>query len=514
MGKMGKRTKMMNMMNMKITAASGKLEAQATDALFLPLFEKERLLQAYRKIDSMLGKELSTMLRKKQFTGSFRQMQSVSTLGRLPAKKVILLGLGERKKFSTEQLRRLGGAATSAVRSARMESFALPLSVIQRFPSQVSAQAFAEGALLSLYSFDKYKKSLQEKNRFKPKELLLIDAASRKKRIEQAAKLASVLSDSVCYARDLVNEQPAVCTPTYVANEAKKLGTTYGFKVTVFGRKEMEKHGMNAILAVASGSAQEPKLIFIENIAGKKKKKLALVGKGITFDSGGLNLKPTGYIENMKEDMHGAATVLGAMRAIGELKIKMNVVGVIASAENLTGDSAFKPGDILTAYNKKTIEVLNTDAEGRLVLADALSYSAERYRPEYMLDVATLTGACIVALGISISGLMGNDQKLMNQIVRASKATDEKVWQLPIDDEMREMVEGEQSDVRNTQKGSRGEAGTSTAGAFLESFVDNARWAHLDIAGTCWREKANDYCGQGATGVGVRLVTRLVQDWK
>jgi leucyl aminopeptidase len=275
---------------------------------------------------------------------------------------------------------------------------------------------------------------------------------------------------------------------------------------------------MGCILGVARGSSEEPKLVIMEYLGGTKgnpkgKKKIAVVGKGITFDSGGINLKPTGYIENMKDDKAGAAVVLGLMKILPKLGVKHHVIGVMPLTENMPGQSAQKPGDILTAYNKKTIEVVNTDAEGRLILADALSYVEKNYKPDAIIDLATLTGACIVALGYFAAGMLGTDEALIKKITLTGEKTGERVWELPFWDDYRELVKGDIADVNNSIKGAKYTPGTITGAAFISNFVEKTPWVHLDIAGPAWLESDSDYVPRGGTGYGVRLLSQLLVDW-
>jgi leucyl aminopeptidase len=307
-----------------------------------------------------------------------------------------------------------------------------------------------------------------------------------------------------------VNEPAGVLTPTALANRAKALSRKHGFKCTVMTPDRIKKLKMGALMGVAQGSHQPARLIVLEHRGGGKSKPLAFVGKAVTFDSGGISIKPSAGMDEMKTDMSGGAATLGAVCAAAMLKLPINIVGVIPATENLPGGGAYKPGDILKSMSGITIEVLNTDAEGRLILSDGLAYAA-RYKPAAIVDLATLTGACVIALGSVNTGLMGNDDKLVEKIKAAAAATSEKVWQLPMDDEYGEQIKSDIADVKNV--GGR-EAGTITAAKFLEKFVKDLPWAHLDIAGTAYGDKAKAYRPKGATGVGVRLLTQLARDWK
>ncbi|MFH1401115.1 MAG: leucyl aminopeptidase, partial [Nanoarchaeota archaeon] len=330
--------------------------------------------------------------------------------------------------------------------------------------------------------------------------------------VEQGIMLATILADAQNYTRDLINTPARDMTPTVLAAEAQKLAKKHNLGVKVFGKADLKRMKMEALLGVSAGSDQEPKLIVLEYNKSAKES-IAFVGKGITFDSGGLSIKPWNYMLEMKDDMSGGATVLGAMSAIAQLKPKVRIIGVIAASENMLGGSAQKPGDIVKAYNGKTIEVLNTDAEGRLVLADALSYVSKDIKPKAIVDLATLTGACIVALGMTVSGLMTNNRELADKVRTAGGTVAERVWELPLVQEYHDLMKGDIGDLRNIQKGKGYEAGTSSAGAFLSNFVEKTPWVHLDIAGTAFQSEEREYWPRFATGWGVRLLAQLARDW-
>jgi leucyl aminopeptidase len=324
-----------------------------------------------------------------------------------------------------------------------------------------------------------------------------------------------IIGQSVGFARDLSNHPANVLTPTYLAKEAKKVAdNSPKMEYTVFDVKEFKKMGMGAFLGVAQGAKEPAKMILVEYKGGKKSQKpIALVGKGLTFDSGGISIKPAGKMDEMKFDMCGSATVMGVLKAVAELKPKLNIVFAIGSTENMPDGNAQRPGDIVTAYNGKTIEVLNTDAEGRLVLADVLSYVNAHYEPEAILDFATLTGAVLIALGNIASGVMGNDDTLMKEVKKASQTSGEKVWELPLWKEYCRAIKGKYADIQNL--GEPRLAGTIAAGAFLKEFVNDTPWVHLDIAGTAWGPKEPTYHPKvGATGVGVRMVYQFLENRK
>ncbi|MFQ5417533.1 MAG: M17 family metallopeptidase, partial [Myxococcota bacterium] len=329
----------------------------------------------------------------------------------------------------------------------------------------------------------------------------------------------AVLAECQNLARQLSNEPGNALPPAAVASAASKMAREVGLRCRVFDVAEMKRRKMGAILAVGQGSTHPPRMVVLEHNAparrsksgGPRRPTVCLIGKGVTFDSGGISIKPSAAMDEMKHDMSGAATVIGVLRACALLKLPLHVVGILGAAENLPSGTAYRPGDILTSASKKTIEVLNTDAEGRVVLADALHFARTEYEPVAMVDVATLTGACVVALGNHASGLFGNEERLIEHLRRAGEVTAERVWPMPLWDGHRKAVESTVADVKNV---AGREAASSTAAAFLAAFVGDTPWAHLDIAGTGWTSKTGPYQQRGATGVGVRLLVEALQTWK
>ena len=370
----------------------------------------------------------------------------------------------------------------------------------------------AEGTILGTYRYTELKTlSAEEKKQLKSVTLVAPsarDAAAAKIGVRRGTALA----EAVCWARDLINKPSNRLTPTIMAREAKAAARKFGFRCQVLDPKAQRRLGMNALLGVARGS-REPSQFMVMEYKGPgsgSKRPLVWLGKGITFDSGGFSIKPADRMEQMKYDMSGGAAVLGAMRAVAALKLPVRVVGLVPATENLPGGSAQKPGDVVRALGGKTIEVINTDAEGRLVLADALGY-AQRFKPAAMVDLATLTGACVVALGQHCMGLMGNDKEWNNEVRAAANRAGERAWELPLWPEYTEAVKSDVADVKNVGDG---KAGTITAAAFLKEFAGQAPWVHLDIAGVAWAEKEHAYLVKGATGFGVRLLTELAASWK
>lgn len=429
--------------------------------------------------------------------------QSLVLYGESKTPRVLLAGLGERASGSAERVRRAVGAAIREGR--RLEAKTISISAADPQPGGLEfARAAAEGAVLGDYAFEECKGKPKERPALKVS--LELGGVSAK-------DLAAVLVESVAVAeatnlaRDLGNRPGNVATPSHLASEATRLGKKYGFRVKVLKEPDMKRLGMGGLLGVARGSAEPPRFIEMEWAPKKRNKRagtLCLVGKGLTFDSGGISIKPAANMWDMKFDKCGGCAVIGAMSAIAAAKLPIHVVGLVPSTENMPGAAAVKPGDVLTALNGKTIEVLNTDAEGRLILADALAYS-ERFKPDAILDFATLTGACMVALGDVRAAVMGNDEPLIEAVRRAGEAAGEGVWPLPMDEDYGEQVKSEVADVKNLGKASL--AGSIAGGWFLRNFVPEARaWAHLDIAGVAWNgDTSKGYVAKGATGFGVRL---------
>jgi leucyl aminopeptidase len=351
-------------------------------------------------------------------------------------------------------------------------------------------------------------RDLKAVNEKKPplKNIDLIATREERGDIERGRQIGSAVAEGQRLARNLQALPGNICTPEYLAHIARLLGKAYGFRVNVLNRAQMEKEGMGGLLAVARGTFEDPRFITLEYKGGGRAAPVGIVGKGITFDSGGISIKPADHMEDMKYDMSGAAAVLGTFEVLGQLKPPVNVVGIIPSTENLPSGTAVKPGDVVRSHFGKTIEVVNTDAEGRLILADALSY-ARRFKPACVLDAATLTGAVVVGLGHHAIGLMGNDDQLLEEVRRAGELAGERCWALPMWDEFREQNKSEVADVKNS--GGR-PAGTITAGWFLREFVDGYPWAHLDIAGTAYTDGDRPYQVKGPTGIGVRLFTEFI----
>ena len=494
-------------MQFKIT--SGHLKNARTKAVISFVFkEQKKLPEEIAQLDEILEGAISALKKETKFNGDFGKVLTVPSLGKGKTDFVILIGAGSKRDFDLDKARRLGAVAVKKMRSMKIDKAmvdAEALSVKEEDPDV--AQAITEGVILGNYRFDKY---MSKKDEFEPKEIQIRVKRKYKNAAEEKVKIGKILAEAQNFTRDLVNEPGNVINPQKLAEIAEELAKEYGFEVKIYDEDEIEKMGMNAYLAVARGSANPPRFIHLTYKPKKAKKEIALVGKGLTFDSGGLNIKPGDYMRWMKSDKAGACAVLGIFKAIGELKPDVTVHGVIAAAENMPDGKSYRPDDIVVAKNGVSIEIGNTDAEGRLTLADALCYVSE-LKPDAIIDMATLTGACIVALGEYTAGVMGNNQRLINQVLETSEKTGEWMWQLPFNDMLREHIKAPNADVYNI--GTTRYGGAITAGLFLEKFVDkNIPWVHIDIAGPAHNTKGWYYHPKGATGFPVRTITTFLME--
>ncbi|MDH4121805.1 MAG: leucyl aminopeptidase [Deltaproteobacteria bacterium] len=447
----------------------------------------------------------------KEFTGGKGQ-----TCMLLPpsgdVQRLLLVGLGAADKAERETFRRAAGTVGKTLAGLKIPTAGVLLARGIGSKGVDLGETLAEGLALGAYTFEDYQTKKPEKNEKKDslKTITLFDphGAAKEASVEWGLQRAR----AICLTRDLGNHPSNVLTPTRLAAEAKAVAKRRGLKCTVLGEKEMQKKGMHMLLGVAKGSRQPPQLIVLEHRPRGAKTTLMFVGKGITFDSGGISIKPSAQMDEMKFDMCGAAGVLGAMELIGQAKPPVNVVAVMPACENLPGGLAQKPGDVVRAYNGKTVEVMNTDAEGRLILGDAMAWGIDTYKPDAVVDMATLTGACVVALGHYASGLISNDPALEKKVVQAGKSSGDTVWPLPAFEEYEESIKGKVADIQNI--GGYG-AGTITGGLFIKHFVGKTPWVHLDIAGTAWGVKSLGHVpNEGATGVGVALLADLAIQWK
>ena len=501
---------------MKITVDARNPGETGVDLLALPVarFEKRaaKLPAALASADRATRGQVRAAFASGDFQGKPEQSLLLYPDRRLRAKRVLLLGIGDAAKLDSDALRQLAGRC---VREASRRKAGRVALLAPEAAKDGAVQALAEGALLASYRFGDYRKTGDDTpGRVAALSLLLARGAAVAD-ARKAAQVGIAIAESQNLARRLSDLPANALPPEALAAEVRKLGRELGLRVRVLDVAAMKKLGMGGILAVGAGSANPPRLIALEyQPPGKKgraaRKPVALVGKGITFDSGGISIKPSAGMDEMKHDMSGAAAVIGTLRAAALLELETPVVGVIGAAENMPSATAYRPGDVVTTMAGKTIEVLNTDAEGRVVLADALHYARTTWKPDAIIDLATLTGAMVVALGGWATGLFGNNAKLIELVRAAGDATGERAWPMPLLDAHKEEIRSEIAEIKNT--GGR-PAGSSTAAAFLWHFVGDTPWVHLDIAGTAWTSKPGPIQRKGATGVGVRLLIELLRRW-
>ena len=490
---------------MEFSIKAGRPEQMQSGCTVVGVFEPRKLSDAAVALDRASKGYLARILKRGDMEGKAGSTLLLHNVPNMKSERVLLVGLGKSEAFRDRQY---SEAVTNAIRALKSTGAAdallyLPESgVAKRDIGWCVAQATI-AARAAAYRFDQMK-SRPEKPSSELRKLAF--GISDKKSQRTAAtglEQGLAIAHGVSLARDLGNLPGNVCTPTYLANAARDLAKHYRMKIQIIERAEMEKLGMGALLSVARGSVQPPKLIIVEYRGGPAgQKPVALVGKGVTFDTGGISIKPSPEMDEMKFDMCGAASVLGTLKAIAEMKLRINVVGVIPATENMPGGNATKPGDIVTTMSGQTVEILNTDAEGRLILCDALTY-AERYKPQAVIDIATLTGACVIALGHVVSGLFANDDALAHEVLAAGEASGDRAWHLPLHDEYQEQLNSNFADFANI--GGR-PGGAITAACYLARFTKKMKWAHLDIAGTAWLSGK----AKGSTGRPVPLLTQFL----
>jgi len=487
---------------LRVSVARKALADLAVDAVIVGHVAGERRLpEALASLDARAGGLVKAVLGAEGFTGRSGAVTHVHAGERLASPRLVVVGLGPRRDLSPEVIRR---AAAIGIRRARdLGARSVAIEVLgDRIPPRQRAHAVAEGLILGTYSFDRYKREAPEKF---VEEAFVVPPDPRSARdVAQGVATGEAFARATWFARDLVNAPANEVHPTHLAEVAEGIAQAPRLSAKILDREACAELGMGAFLGVAAGSQQPPKFIHLTyRPAGRPARRIAVIGKGITFDAGGLDLKSAEGMLRMKNDMSGAAAVLAIMRALPALKPKVEVHGLIAATENMPSGTAFRPGDVLRAMNGTTIEIGNTDAEGRLTLADVMSYAVQTIKPDEMVDMATLTGACVVALGPLCSGLMANRQPLANRLLAAAEAAGERVWQLPLLDEYREHLKSDVADLNNV--GPRG-GGAITAGLFLKEFSAGVPWAHFDIAGPAFVEKDGPLTPKGATGVGVRTI--------
>ena len=494
---------------MKVEVKLGDVRENNSDVL---------VLFSYEDLDMMQG--MAKIAKEARFKGEKSETKLVHPPSSFKCKHILLTGLGKRDKVGSHDVYLAAGRAAQEARSEEFKSVAFLPPETAATKIEAPARQVCEGAMAALYKFDQFKskkgKEEGEDEAKEEKEIERIEIIcpfeSDGGRIKHEVEEARIMGECVHMTRDLVNYPSNLKRPPVLADRIRQQVSRHGIRCGVLDEHAMRKKGMESLLGVASGSGAPPRLVTLEY--GKKregKPTLCLVGKGITFDSGGISLKPSKGMDEMKGDMAGAAAVAGALMAIAQLRLPIHVIGVLPLSENMPDGNAQRPGDIVRAMNGKTIEVLNTDAEGRLVLADAIAYAEQTYKPDYLVDIATLTGAVIVCLGRHATGLLSNDDALRKHVIAAGEKVHERCWALPFWKEYRDMVKGKVADVKNVASES-GEGSTITAAAFVASFLnEKTKWAHLDIAGTSYSESGKPFGQVGATGVGVRLLTELAR---
>jgi leucyl aminopeptidase len=484
-----------------------------TECLILPCLEIKKPKGLLKEIDDNLQGVISAAFKNKRFSGKPNQTLLLNSAGN--ASNILLLGIGKAKEATAEKICQAAATAVKVLEKSKFKTVAANLSALESLGKGKStlygelAGAVAEGAGLALYHFDNYKSKDDDPPVRLEKLTLLTTTKTQQKTVEKSIARAEKIVNAVHIARDLISHPGNTVTPAYLAEYAKKMARKNKITCKVLGKKEMKKLGMGSLLGVAQGSDEPPALIVLEyNGAAKKKAPTVIVGKGVTFDTGGISLKPGGSMDEMKMDMSGAATTLATLELVASLKLKANIVGIVAAAENMPSGSAIKPGDILKSMSGKTIEVLNTDAEGRLVLADALTY-AQRYNPKEVIDLATLTGAVLHALGHQAAAVIGNNPAMIQKIKDAGEVTGERVWELPLWEEHEKAAKSDIADLKNIASSGFG-AGTSMGAAFLKPFAGEQPWTHIDIAGTAWGFD-RPYTNKGPSGFGVRLLLHYLE---
>ncbi|HRQ38177.1 MAG TPA: leucyl aminopeptidase [Chloroflexota bacterium] len=497
---------------MNIHVIQGNIQDSAADTLIVNLFEGVTTpAGATGAIDSALNGAISELIAHGDLTGKAGQIGVLYPRGAIMAKRVLVVGLGKRDDFDLEGVRKAAAAGIKRARELKARQVATIVhgAGVAGLDVLAAAQATAEGSLLAAYQYDAPKQREETPHEIESLTIVEFDGG-KLATIEQGVDTAVAICEGVTLARNLVNLPPNVVTPTKMAETAHVIAATHSLNITVGGRKWAREHNMGAFLAVAQGAGEKPKFIVLEHNADRDDlDTIVLVGKGITFDTGGISIKPAERMGDMKSDMGGAAAVMGAMKVIGMLNLPLRVIGIMPCSENMPDANAYRPSDIITASNGKTIEIINTDAEGRMVLADGLVY-AGRYNPKAVIDLATLTGACVVALGAGVAaGMFSTDDALRDKLLTASAATHERVWPLPLFPEYRKSIDSDVADVLNS--GGRF-GGVGTAAMFLKEFTDYP-WVHLDIAPMALTEKDNSYIPRGGTGFGVRLLVEFLRNW-
>ena len=476
-----------------------------TGCTIVGVFESRKLSAPAAALDRATKGYLAKVLRSGDMEGRAGTVLMLHHVPGTACERVLLVGLGPEKSFNEKTYRKAVGAAFSAVNATGASDADLHLTSLDAGQSEIGWRV-AQAAMLAIestYRFEQMKSKSEAPAKALKRLLLAYAKTSERKAAERGLEQGLALGHGMSLAKDLGNLPGNVCTPTYLAAQARELAKRYRMKITVLETADMKKLGMGTLLSVARGSAEPPKLIVLEYNGGPKNQKpVALVGKGVTFDTGGTSLKPAAEMDEMKFDMSGAGSVLGTLKAVGEMRLPINVVGIIPATENMPGSRATKPGDIVKSMSGQTVEILNTDAEGRLILCDALTY-AERYQPSAVIDIATLTGACVIALGHVVSGLFANDDDLAQEVLAAGDTAQDRAWHMPLHDEYQDQLKSNFADFANI--GGR-PAGAVTAACYLSRFTRKFKWVHLDVAGTAWKSGKE----KGSTGRPVPLLTQFL----
>ena len=497
---------------MNISVAIDNIAAYDADAIVVNLFEGvTEPGGATGAADRALNGQIRQLISGGDFTGKFKQVAVLYPQDGIVARRVILVGLGKSEDFTLDRVRQVSAVAAKRAQSLGAEHLASIIhgAGVGGMDAREAARAIVEGAILGTYRFTPYK-SGDDDETGELEDLTLVEFLAEKRAyIESGAETGRIIAEAVCLARDLGSHPGNEMTPAILADRAETMAREAGLRCEVFDEERIAAEGMRTIQAVAQGSAQPPRFVVLEHDGGDPEgAPVVFIGKGITFDSGGISIKGSDGMWDMKFDMGGAAAVIGAMQAVARLNLPVRTIGLVAASENMPGSRALKPGDIIRSLLGKTIEIRSTDAEGRLVLADAVAWAAA-YKPSAAIDLATLTGACVIALGHEASGLFSNDDALASEIAAAGERTGEIAWRLPILDGHREEMKSDVADIKNT--GGRA-GGAITGAAFIEAFVQEFPWAHLDIAGTAWAQKDLPHIPKGGTGVGVRLLVDLLRN--
>ncbi|MFC1478683.1 leucyl aminopeptidase [Candidatus Margulisiibacteriota bacterium] len=501
---------------MKINVQKSDVTKHKCDLLFVDIFQEVLIPSGPTgAVDKAMGGLIADLIKAKEIKGDLGKVTVIHTQGKIPAKRVAVLGLGKPEKFDMNDLQEVGAVMASTARDIQAKEVATIIHGVGEvggiFPKE-AASAILDGFLLGGYKFAGIKsKSNKDDTKDSIKSLTFIDNKEKTLNIiKPELDIVQVKSEATNKARDLINLPANVVTPTYLAKKANEIAKKYKkVKVKVLERKNLEKIKAGAFLSVAAGAQEPPKMIVMEYNNGKKGGEIyGIIGKGITFDSGGISLKSPRKMSEMKTDMSGAAAVLGVVEAVARLNLKVNIIAIVAATENMPDAMAAKPGDIITALSGKTIEIISTDAEGRMVMADALTYAMQNGATK-LIDIATLTGGCLIALGEVNSGIMGNDQLWVDKVIAAGKQAGEKLWQLPLDKEYEDYLKSDVADIANCNEG--GKASPVVGGMFLKEFARNMPWVHIDIAGTAYISQKIGCFKKGATGAGVRTIVELLR---